>query len=69
MKIVFEIASEGQKVFYYTNCLYIHVGIICGHKKIFSEKKSSSEKYIDIIWGYRKGNKLFSEKRVVLQNT
>ena len=48
MKIVFEIASEGQKVFYYTNFLYIHVGIICGHKK---------------------GNKLFSEKRVVLRNT
>ena len=72
MKIVFEIASEGQKVFYYTTFLYIHVGITCGHKKgnkLFSEKKGSSEKYIDIIWGQKKFNNSSSEKNSSEQNS
>jgi hypothetical protein len=31
-------------------------------QQVILRKKGSSEKYIDIIWGHKKGNKLFSEK-------
>jgi hypothetical protein len=38
-------------------------------QQVILRKKGSSEKYIDIILGHKKGSKLFSEKRVVLRNT
>jgi hypothetical protein len=69
MKIVFEIESWGQKMFFlytiFVNKYYLGALKV---NKLFSDKKSSSEKYIDIILRQKKFNKLSSEKNSFWRN-